>query len=573
MAGFGLFLHSLIGMIKDSQKEKEPVKSNSIQNRYEEKCSGEHSGKGYVDLGLPSGTLWAYHNVGTSVPNGMGCYFQWGHTGTEVNKIHNRPAGTIPTVTIPRLDMAHDAANANWGGLWRMPTKEECEELTNLCKWELATCVNAIGYKVTGPNGHSIFLPRTGYVVYKKAEFFDYGRYWTSQQVEEGEEFVHAYALTTSPYGEPKYTISKKLKIENSAVRPVFSKPETGAADAPEEVEFAALDLNPKLVNDVKKTDPIPRQTETPLPEKPPKKKSGFLLGLGISLMIMSAPLFVRANELRKEAEVPSKTNSVRADNIRNQADLNKTLAILLLVGGLASFVGGIAVSLRPEKSATSPAAVKNNASGEDVGKILSIILAVVFGLSLLALSVIDKKKMKEKDDRIAQLASESRTRGGEVERMKSEIQTLNTDLQNLKDEKDQLENTLAKFPPLVITDVKMGITKRSGEVVVEPGKTIYGSETMFLSPQIAYHGTRSESIDLKIKLFNPDGKLRGNFESSPSPSDFTYKTSLSTSEGDDTELLTGWGRDTKGTYSAGSYRLEIWYDTMCLYTKTFRIY
>ncbi len=56
-------------------------------------------------------------------------------------------------------DVNHDAATANWGSNWRMPTKEQCQELIDKCKWEFT----GTGYRVIGPNGNSIFLPAAGY--------------------------------------------------------------------------------------------------------------------------------------------------------------------------------------------------------------------------------------------------------------------------------------------------------------------------------------------------------------------------------------------------------------------------
>ena len=56
-------------------------------------------------------------------------------------------------------DANYDAATANWGNGWRMPTTFELAELYLYCTWEFI----GNGYKVTGPNGNSIFLPAAGY--------------------------------------------------------------------------------------------------------------------------------------------------------------------------------------------------------------------------------------------------------------------------------------------------------------------------------------------------------------------------------------------------------------------------
>lgn len=58
-----------------------------------------------------------------------------------------------------KLEPEDDAATVNWGGAWRMPTKEEQVELIIECNWTLDTMNGVDGYTVTGPNGNSIFLP------------------------------------------------------------------------------------------------------------------------------------------------------------------------------------------------------------------------------------------------------------------------------------------------------------------------------------------------------------------------------------------------------------------------------
>ena len=114
----------------------------------------------YVDLGLPSGTLWATCNVGANSPEEEGDEFAWGettpYTGAGNYSFHENPAV---------LDPENDAATQNWGSIWRMPSIEQCEELINE---EYTTSVNTTlngveGVRFTGKNGNSIFLPSEQY--------------------------------------------------------------------------------------------------------------------------------------------------------------------------------------------------------------------------------------------------------------------------------------------------------------------------------------------------------------------------------------------------------------------------
>ena len=135
----------------------------------------------YVDLGLPSGLKWATCNVGATKPEEYGDYFAWGEVepkttytwstykyGKAVDQLtkycndskYGKDGFTDNKIV---LDPEDDAATANWGGAWRMPTKIEQDELRNNCIWDWITQNGVKGYKVTGPNGNSIFLPAAGY--------------------------------------------------------------------------------------------------------------------------------------------------------------------------------------------------------------------------------------------------------------------------------------------------------------------------------------------------------------------------------------------------------------------------
>ena len=127
------------------------------------------NGYGYVDLGLS--VKWATCNVGASSPEEYGDYFAWGETRTkETYDVDNCPTWELSYSSLQsqgyidsegNLRSQYDAAKANWGGSWRMPTSDELYELDNCtCTWTTQNGVN--GYKVTGPNGNSIFLPAAG---------------------------------------------------------------------------------------------------------------------------------------------------------------------------------------------------------------------------------------------------------------------------------------------------------------------------------------------------------------------------------------------------------------------------
>ncbi|MBQ3576658.1 MAG: hypothetical protein IJA28_04490, partial [Coprobacter sp.] len=141
-----------------------------------------YNGHEYIDLGLPSGIKWATCNVGATTPEEYGDYFAWGETEPKdfynwntykhcvengdyysVNSYcPNSDIGVEDNRTI--LDAEDDAASANWGGSWRMPTKKEQEELLNNCIWSPPSQNGKSGYKIISKiNGNSIFLPAAGF--------------------------------------------------------------------------------------------------------------------------------------------------------------------------------------------------------------------------------------------------------------------------------------------------------------------------------------------------------------------------------------------------------------------------
>lgn len=120
-----------------------------------------------VDLGLS--VYWCSCNVGAESPEEYGDYFAWGETKTKSTYSKDTysyyDSNTTQYVDIGRniCGTEYDAATVNLGSDWKMPTKEQVEELTKNCTWEWTQLNNINGYKVTGPNGNSIFLPSSGF--------------------------------------------------------------------------------------------------------------------------------------------------------------------------------------------------------------------------------------------------------------------------------------------------------------------------------------------------------------------------------------------------------------------------
>ena len=164
--------------------------------------NGILNGHEWVNLGLPSGTLWATCNVGASSSHGFGGYYAWGETetkdyyGDENYKFSygpTRPWGdrTVRAVQYDGEVLAaiDDVATVKWGDGWHTPTNEEWEELMDNCTWTKVSN----GYKIIGNNGNSIFLPNAGYKAFNQ-HITEYGGHYMSST----SKYVYYFKMDSS---------------------------------------------------------------------------------------------------------------------------------------------------------------------------------------------------------------------------------------------------------------------------------------------------------------------------------------------------------------------------------------
>lgn len=183
-----------------------------------------YQGRQYVDLGLPSGALWATCNVGADAPEDYGECFAWGETeskdeftwenykffeGDSIIKYNNYDGFT-------RLEEEDDAASVKWGSGWCMPTGEDWWELYNNTTqtWNVRNGVN--GRLFTAANGRELFLPATIYPSLQGSDMIQ-GRYWINQGG--GGVIIRYFCITSQVCKEDVIT-----RYEGLFVRPVYYK-------------------------------------------------------------------------------------------------------------------------------------------------------------------------------------------------------------------------------------------------------------------------------------------------------------------------------------------------------------
>ncbi len=182
-------------------------------------CSKTVNGHKFVDLGLPSGLLWAESNLGADEATGLGSFYAWGETQpkdiylAENSKWH----GVLYTGSLAAAD---DAATAAWGEGVRMPTLEEAQELADNCNWVWTVMDKIKGYKVMSrTNANYIFLPAPGYRYgMSPINARVNGYYWTSTPIA-GDGDTGAYSLNfdTETHGVYKHY----NRCDGHSVRPV----------------------------------------------------------------------------------------------------------------------------------------------------------------------------------------------------------------------------------------------------------------------------------------------------------------------------------------------------------------
>ena len=231
-SGLGSFTSNLSNLASQTTYYVRAYATNEVGTSYGNEVSfttlvDPANGREYVDLGLS--VKWATCNVGATSPEEYGDYFAWGETTTKANySSSNSPTYGLSNSKLlsqgyidseGNLTAQYDAARANWGGTWRMPTRSELNELNTQCTWTWTTQNSVNGYKVTGPSGASIFLPAAGYRNGSSLSRAGYsGYYWSSTPYGNRDDYAYYLDFSSSSlymyYDYRNYGLSVRPVIE-----------------------------------------------------------------------------------------------------------------------------------------------------------------------------------------------------------------------------------------------------------------------------------------------------------------------------------------------------------------------
>ena len=212
--------------------------------------NGKIGGYTYVDMGLPSGTLWATYNVGAEMPSEYGDHFAWGETAPkslyDIDTYAFFTGFSDAVMSMPQyskyvwdkrcgkqdykliLEDIDDAATVNWGSEWCMPTIEQYAELDKYCKvWRKDIVVN--GKTIIGAivesciNGNRMYIPSAGWEAGSMPNSYMSAWYWTSEVSEDANYRAKQmivkfddYILDTSQDSNREYGLSVRAVVKKN---------------------------------------------------------------------------------------------------------------------------------------------------------------------------------------------------------------------------------------------------------------------------------------------------------------------------------------------------------------------
>ena len=205
----------------------------------------------YVDLGLPSETLWAKANLGADTPQDFGDYYAWAEL--DPKEAYNRETykwyvgnklvkyctsslyGTVDENIY--LDILDDAAQHKLGKGWHVPSVVQAQELVDECTWEFTTQNDVKGYVVTGPNGNSIFLPSAGEVNDVTTSVGNGGSYWLNA-IDDSHSTYAKMIVFSLTY----YKVDANSRTVGRSIRPVFNVDEVSVEEVLDNAHIYAKD-------------------------------------------------------------------------------------------------------------------------------------------------------------------------------------------------------------------------------------------------------------------------------------------------------------------------------------------
>ena len=205
------------------------------------------------------------------------------------------------------------------------------------------------------------------------------------------------------------------------------------------------------------------------------------------------------------------------------------------------------------------------------------IFLSILIVFALIAISQFNRnvnsleEKVSIQEYSIDSLSNVVANKDSAINSQTQEIEDLHSNIRNLKQNLTESKNIIEKFSlhmPFYVSEMEI---KNQGE---NYGDVIYSRNTTYIYPKITVYSLIDVNTDLYVKFYLPNGNLSRSTKPGVSPTGFSYKDNISLTKNQETTIyIDGWGDEKKGQWYSGTYRIEIWYNNVCVKAKTFTIH
>ena len=175
------------------------------------------------------------------------------------------------------------------------------------------------------------------------------------------------------------------------------------------------------------------------------------------------------------------------------------------------------------------------------------------------------------KETNINELTNDLYTVQNKLSSANNQLSTLKSNLEDINRKLSNCQNRIGKKFPLVVNSIELAnYTKNRKNLISDYGQPIYSNKSKWIWFRINYDGMVSGTKKLYYRIYDQYGELKTSLSS---PSGYTYSTEQYIYQNNNTTVLFGWGSDNSGSWRKGKYRIEIWYEDVCLRAENFTIY
>jgi len=204
--------------------------------------------------------------------------------------------------------------------------------------------------------------------------------------------------------------------------------------------------------------------------------------------------------------------------------------------------------------------------------KLVLCLFALFFVFVIIVMSIISDKNrnIELQVGEINSLTNANKDYRDSLSILNYELNIVENNYKTKVNEFQNYKDAVGTVFPIIIDSLKIANTYFNGETRTDYGGIIFASNSMYLRPKIVYRGLISDTVELKVKFYTPDGKLN---VATSAPYGYSYSNEVYVDVGENELYLSGYGNSEEGAWQSGLYTIEVWYNDVCLKHITFRLY